>query len=114
MACGVLTPHTITCTMGSMGTPRKRSWDGRLLPFKHGAMGLVLALGQPVIPVGISGAYELMPRWTSKIKRTPVTIRIGQPTNFDPIPIPEQTKDDIERASAKLKSCFLDLIGDKA
>jgi 1-acyl-sn-glycerol-3-phosphate acyltransferase len=89
----------------------ERSWDGRLLPFKQGTMRLVLALGQPVIPVGISGAYGLMPRWTSKIKRVPVTIRIGPPMHFDHIPIPRQTKDDIEKASAELKAHILDLVG---
>jgi 1-acyl-sn-glycerol-3-phosphate acyltransferase len=91
----------------------ERSWDGRMLPFKQGAMRLVLALGQPVIPVGISGAYGLMPRWTHKIKRVPVTIRFGRPIRLDHIPIPRQTKDHIKQTSVELKKEILQLIGDQ-
>jgi 1-acyl-sn-glycerol-3-phosphate acyltransferase len=80
----------------------ERTWDNTLLPFKYGTIRLVLALGRPVIPVGISGAYELMPRWTSSIKRVPVKIQIGPPILFDHIPIPQQTRKDIEMASLKL------------
>jgi 1-acyl-sn-glycerol-3-phosphate acyltransferase len=91
----------------------ERSWDGRMLPFRQGAMRLVLALGQPVIPVGISGAYGLMPRWTHKIKRVPVTIRFGRPLHFDLIPIPRQTRDDIKKVAEELKRHILNLIGDQ-
>ncbi|HHO75705.1 MAG TPA: 1-acyl-sn-glycerol-3-phosphate acyltransferase, partial [Deltaproteobacteria bacterium] len=81
----------------------ERTWDGRLLPFRYGTMRLVLALGKPLIPVGISGAYELMPRWTSSIKRVPVKIRIGKPQHFDHIPIPQKTKRDIEHVSSFIR-----------
>ena len=91
----------------------ERSWDGRLLSFRQGAMRLVLALGQPVIPVGISGAYGLMPRWNHKIERVPVTIRFGRPVLFDHIPIPRQTRDDITKVAAELKRHILNLIGDQ-
>ena len=76
----------------------ERTWDSTMLPFRYGTIRLVLALGRPVIPVGIAGAYELMPRWTSSIKRVPVRIRIGRPLNLDHIPVPRQTRQDIERA----------------
>ncbi|MGC9323843.1 MAG: 1-acyl-sn-glycerol-3-phosphate acyltransferase [Desulfomonilia bacterium] len=81
----------------------ERTWDGSLLPFRTGTIRLVLALGIPVIPVGISGAYELMPRWTSSIKRSPVRIRVGSPLIFDKIPVPKQTWADIESASGELR-----------
>lgn len=89
----------------------ERTWDNTLLPFRIGAIRLVLALGRPVIPVGISGAYELMPRWTSSIKRVPVTIRIGEPVRLDHIPIPQQTGDDISQTSEKLKEHIVRLSG---
>ena len=47
----------------------ERSWDGQMLPFKQGSLRLMLAAGKPIIPVGISGIYELMPRWTHRIKK---------------------------------------------
>ncbi len=91
----------------------ERTWDNSLLPFKYGTMRLVLALGKPVIPVGISGAYELMPRWTSTIERSPVKIRIGEPLFFDHIPIPRQTRGDIEHASEILREQIVRLAGDR-
>ena len=89
----------------------ERSWDNTLLPFRCGTMRLVLALGAPVIPVGISGAYEIMPRWTSSIKRVPVNVRIGEPIFFDHIPVPQQRGSDLERTSAKLKEHIVRLSG---
>lgn len=89
----------------------ERTWDNSLLPFRYGTMRLVLALGKPVIPVGISGAYELMPRWTSSIKRVPVRIRIGKPVYVGHIPIPQQTKQDIERVSGIIREQITGLSG---
>ncbi len=91
----------------------ERTWDGELLPLRYGAIRLILALGAPVIPVGITGAYELMPRWTSSIKRIPVTITIGKPVHFEHIPIPKQTRGDIESAATLLGSTMVQLIRGK-
>lgn len=81
----------------------ERSWDDRMLPFKRGAMRLVLALGVPVIPVGISGAYGLMPRWTHRIRRVPVQVRFGSPVMIEPVPAAVQTEADIKAVTAKLR-----------
>lgn len=88
----------------------ERCWDNRLLPFKFGTIRLLLALGSPVIPVGIAGAYALMPRWTSTIKRVPVTIRIGAPISLGHVPIPAQTRMDVEMASEKLRRSIQHLL----
>ncbi|MFY9397429.1 MAG: lysophospholipid acyltransferase family protein [Desulfomonilia bacterium] len=90
----------------------ERTWDNTLLPFRSGTMRLVLALGKPVIPVGITGAYELMPRWTSSIKRTRIEVRIGAPLMLDHIPIPRQTRMDILEAERVLKEHIRDLSGE--
>ncbi len=82
----------------------ERTWDGEMLQLRIGTMRLVLALGTPVIPVGISGAYELMPRWTSSIKRVPVRYAIGKPITLPHIPAPRQTRADIESASILLRT----------
>jgi len=92
----------------------ERCWDNRLLPYKFGTLRLLLAMGRPVIPVGISGAYALMPRWTSSIKRVPVTIRIGEPIMLGHIPIPMQTLADIEQARDSLSRAMQHLIGESS
>ncbi len=40
----------------------------------------------PVIPVGISGAYDSGPRWSGANRRRPITIRIGPPLVLGPEP----------------------------
>jgi 1-acyl-sn-glycerol-3-phosphate acyltransferase len=42
---------------------------------------LVARLGVPVVPVGISGSYDVGPRWAGVVRR-PVTLRVGQPIAF--------------------------------
>jgi 1-acyl-sn-glycerol-3-phosphate acyltransferase len=90
----------------------ERTWDNTLLPFRQGTMRLILALGKPIIPVGISGAYELMPRWESSIKRSLVKIRIGEPFLLAHIPIPRQTRSDISQAKDILHNLIVNLLGE--
>lgn len=92
----------------------ERSWDGSMLPLKIGTVRLVLALGVPVVPVGIRGAYELMPRWTHAIRRTPVRIEAGRPLSLRHIPGPAQTMADIEEASGIITSELRRLSGGDA
>jgi len=88
----------------------ERNWDNRLLPFKRGTMRLVLALGVPIIPVGISGAYGLMPRWTHRISRVPVHVRFGAPVHIEPVPIAAQSEEDIAAVAEKLRGSIQALI----
>ncbi len=41
----------------------ERTWDGQMLPFRKGTIRFLLAAGVPIIPAGISGAFENQPRW---------------------------------------------------
>ncbi|MFP4624662.1 MAG: lysophospholipid acyltransferase family protein [Gemmatimonadota bacterium] len=59
----------------------ERTWDGRLQPPRLGTIRLVLKAGVPVIPCGISGAYDVWPRW-SRLRRGRVRIRFGEPLRF--------------------------------
>ena len=88
----------------------ERSWDGRMLPFKKGTLRLILAAGNPVIPVGISGIYELMPRWTHSIKRVPVRVNVGKPIYFAAISIVDQTEEDVRLADRQLGEAIQRLI----
>jgi 1-acyl-sn-glycerol-3-phosphate acyltransferase len=52
----------------------KRSFDGKLLPFKKGPFYLAVESGVPVVPVTIVGTHELMPK--ARFRISPGTARI--------------------------------------
>ena len=56
-----------------------RSTDGRLLQFKGGAMALAIKAGVPVVPVGICGTHEVLPKGKLMTRSGKVTIRVGKP-----------------------------------
>jgi 1-acyl-sn-glycerol-3-phosphate acyltransferase len=52
----------------------KRSFDGKLLPFKKGPFYLAMECGVPVVPVTISGTHYAMPKTRFAIK--PGTVKV--------------------------------------
>jgi 1-acyl-sn-glycerol-3-phosphate acyltransferase len=54
-----------------------RSRDGRLMPFKKGPFVLAIAAQVPVVPVLVTGAYELMPRLAPWPRRGEVALHVG-------------------------------------
>ncbi len=55
----------------------ERSWDGALQPFRRGTIRLLLKAGVPVIPCGVSGSYDVWPRWSRTIRRRKVRVEFG-------------------------------------
>jgi 1-acyl-sn-glycerol-3-phosphate acyltransferase len=56
-----------------------RSRDGKLGPFKKGGFHMALRAGVPIVPVGIRGAHDVMPRGSLILRRGPVVVEVGQP-----------------------------------
>ncbi|MBV9573970.1 MAG: 1-acyl-sn-glycerol-3-phosphate acyltransferase, partial [Acidobacteriales bacterium] len=52
----------------------KRSFDGKLLPFKKGPFYLATECGVPVVPVTIAGTHYVMPKRRFAIKPGEVTV----------------------------------------
>jgi long-chain acyl-CoA synthetase len=57
-----------------------RTIDGKLGEFKKGAAILAVELGVPIVPVGLSGAFELWPRGGS-FRRHAVRVTFGEPVD---------------------------------
>lgn len=65
-----------------------RTPDGQLQPAQPG-LGLVIAKTlAPVVPMRIFGAFEALPRGSSRVRLHPITIVVGEPMHF--------TKEDIK------------------
>jgi 1-acyl-sn-glycerol-3-phosphate acyltransferase len=56
-----------------------RSPDGRLQPFKKGAFVLAIETGVPLVPLGIRGSREIMPKGSFRIRAGEITIQVGEP-----------------------------------
>lgn len=85
-----------------------RSSDGQLLPFKKGAFVLALELGVPVIPVGVSGSRELMPKGSFLVRPGRMTVRVGPPIEVDGLTVDdrdvlvERARTEVERLRSGL------------
>jgi 1-acyl-sn-glycerol-3-phosphate acyltransferase len=57
----------------------KRSFDGKLLPFKKGPFYMAMECGVPVVPVTITGTRYIMPKGRFAIKRGTATVIFHPP-----------------------------------
>ena len=57
----------------------KRSFDGKLLPFKKGPFYLAMECGVPVVPMTIVGTHYVMPKRRYAIKPGKVTVIFHEP-----------------------------------
>ena len=89
----------------------ERTWDGTLQPFRRGAIRLILRAGVPVIPCGISGAYDVWPRWDRGIRRGTIRIRFGEPMRFPPIEDRAERDRRVPEAARRLREGIEALIG---
>jgi len=61
----------------------ERTWDGTLQPLRRGTVRFLLRAGVPVVPCGISGAFDVWPRWVGGPRRGgEVVLRFGRPLHL--------------------------------
>lgn len=87
----------------------ERTWDGQMLPFRTGTIRFLLAAGVPIIPAGISGAFENQPRWGGKIGSPGVRLAIGRPIYAPKIKGKDQTRQDIQALSDTIRARISEL-----
>jgi 1-acyl-sn-glycerol-3-phosphate acyltransferase len=64
-----------------------RSPDGRMRPFKKGAVLMAIQAGVPIVPVAIAGTQNLMRKGSRRINPGQVTIHFGNPVDAAQFPI---------------------------
>ena len=63
-----------------------RSRNGQLQNAKPGIAKLALDSGVPVLPVGISGTFDVLPKGKKWPRLAPIEVHIGQPVQYFPDP----------------------------
>jgi 1-acyl-sn-glycerol-3-phosphate acyltransferase len=88
----------------------ERTWDGRLQPPRLGTVRLILKAGVPVYPAGISGAYDVWPRW-DRPRRGEIRIRIGEPMRFPQLDRREDREAALPEARERIMAAIAGLAG---
>jgi len=60
----------------------ERSWDGDIQPFRWGTIKVLLKAGVPIVPCGITGSYDVWPRWSKGIRRRRIRVEFGDPIQW--------------------------------
>lgn len=82
-----------------------RSWDGRLTPLLPGFCALARRSGATIVPLGIDGAHDALPRGSSWPRFCPISLRFGPP--IEPERISQLTDDQlVELVTARIAACL--------
>lgn len=58
-----------------------RTRTGELRPLKKGSFNLALEAGVPVVPMGLQGAYDVLPPGAKRVRPGHYRLRVGQPVD---------------------------------
>lgn len=84
-----------------------RSRTGDMLPFKKGPFVLAIAVGAPVVPIYVKGAFGIQPKGSIVVRPHPMHVVIGQP-----IPATGLGPDDRDALSQRVRSAMEQLAAD--
>jgi 1-acyl-sn-glycerol-3-phosphate acyltransferase len=85
-----------------------RNPRGYLLPAEPGAAFLALRARVPILPVGILGTLEILPKgaWVPRVRK--IRVRIGPPFRLDDL---EHAPDRLQQASDRIMTAIAGLLG---
>ena len=79
-----------------------RSLDGKMLPFKDGAFRLAIETGADLLPLGVAGTHDALPKRSWKFGRSRGRVLVGEP-------IPSAGK-DLEALKAEARAAIEALV----
>jgi 1-acyl-sn-glycerol-3-phosphate acyltransferase len=88
-----------------------RSLDGRLHKGHTGVARLALGVGVPVIPVGVQGTYEAMPKGTMMPSFPDVEVRYGEPLHFESLHGQQDDYDTCRKVTDEIMDAIQSLTG---
>ena len=75
-----------------------RTLDGEVGKFKRGAFQIALDLGLPVIPLSLTGCYEVMPKGQPYVNWHPVHMHVGKPIDLKQFDAPNEAIETVRQA----------------
>jgi 1-acyl-sn-glycerol-3-phosphate acyltransferase len=87
-----------------------RSKTGELGPFKRGSLMAAFSSGATVVPVAISGSYQMMPKNTFLINIVPISIKFGKAISFGKYSGKKPSKADYELELGVLRKSIEELL----
>jgi 1-acyl-sn-glycerol-3-phosphate acyltransferase len=87
--------------------PEGTRTHGELAPFKDGAAYIAIKAGVPIVPIGLVGTRDILPRDSLTLRGGTVKMRIGDPIPTLDIPLADRT-----RLTQTLRHHIAELIGD--
>ena len=75
-----------------------RSLNGEVGRFKRGAFQIAIDLGLPVIPLSLSGCYEVLPKGKPFVHRNPVHMHVGEPIDLKQFNDPNEAIEAVRNA----------------
>lgn len=87
------------------------SHDGRVGKLQTGLARMAAKSAAPVMPVGVRGAYESLPRHRRLPRPSRVRVWLGEPIHFPGAPLDRPDRDAIEAFNARLLADILRLSG---
>lgn len=91
--------HGVSTVIFPEGT---RTSNGEVGRFKRGAFQVALDLSLPIVPISLTGCYELMPKGAKYVTRHPVKMVIGKPIVLD-----EHAKEDPQSAIEMIREAVI-------
>ncbi len=88
-----------------------RSLDGRLHKGHTGVARLALKANAPIVPVGMLGTYEALPKGQNLPRLTDVTIRFGEPLAFPELAGEHEDYDTVRKVTDDVMNAIQTLTG---
>jgi len=94
----------------------ERSWDARIDSFRRGTLRVALAAmerGIPVYPVGLSGLFQVLPRWDGlQRSKVPMRMHVGEPLRLESPLGREHRASALLELEARLRTALVELSGE--
>jgi 1-acyl-sn-glycerol-3-phosphate acyltransferase len=90
-----------------------RSHDGMIKKAKFGVATITLKSKVPVVPIGIRGSYDILPKGSKLPRLKKANVYIGKPMNFNKYSGERKDKKTLEKVTRKIMKEVAELAGQK-